>query len=229
MSEEHAALLKRPPHAPSSNAAVEQLFVSILKTLANSLETKDPYTHGHSRRVAAHAVRVARRLGLSRAEAEQVELAGLFHDIGKIGVREAVLHKPGPLTREEYEHVRTHPELGERILRPLRGAFSFAAEGRASDGRRPWQFAPILECVRHHHERFDGRGYPDGCRNGAISVGARMLAVCDAYDAMTSRRPYRPPLPPEEALDEIDRGRGSQFDPLVADTFLHMHREQASR
>jgi HD-GYP domain-containing protein (c-di-GMP phosphodiesterase class II) len=157
--------------------------------------------------VAAHAVRVARRLGLPRGEVARIELAARFHDIGKIGVREAVLHKPGPLTAEEYQHVKSHCELGARILRPVE------------------RFVPIRATVRHHHERHDGRGYPDGRRNGAVPLGARILAVCDAYDAMTSNRPYRPALSSQAAREEVRRCRGTQFDPQVADAFLRAHRD----
>ena len=187
-----------------SNQRLQHLFVSILKTLANTLEAKDEYTHGHSERVAEHAVRVRARLKLAKGDLAHIELAGLLHDIGKIGVREKVLHKPGRLTPQEYEHIKAHCALGERILRPVE------------------QFAPILDCVRHHHERVDGLGYPDGIAAEQISVGAKILAVCDAYDAMTSERPYRPPLPVDKAIEEIQNCRGTQFDPLVADTFLEV-------
>ena len=185
-----------------SNQRIQQLFVSILKTLANTLEAKDEYTHGHSERVAARAVQVAAQLALPEADVAQLELAGLLHDIGKIGVRESVLHKPGRLTADEYEHIKTHCELGERILRPVE------------------QFDAVLDPVRHHHERCDGCGYPDGIAGDEISLGSKILGVCDAYDAMTSERPYRPALPIDRAAAELRSGRGTQFDPLVADTFL---------
>jgi len=185
-----------------SNQHVQQLFVSMLKTLANSLEAKDNYTHGHSERVAAHALLVGERLGLTERDLSRLELAGLLHDIGKIGVREAVLHKPGKLTDEEYEHIKTHCRLGERILLPVE------------------EFAPILDPVVHHHERVDGGGYPDGLVGDELSVGAKMLALCDAYDAMTSERPYRSPHSQEYAIAEVRRCRGTQFDPLVTDAFL---------
>jgi len=185
-----------------SNQQLQQLFVSMLKTLANTLEAKDQYTHGHSERVAAHAVGVAAQLQLPDGDRSRIELAGLLHDIGKIGVSEELLHKPGQLTSEEFEHIKTHCAIGERILRPVD------------------EFAPILDFVRHHHERFDGRGYPDGLDGASLSLGAKILAVCDAYDAMTSQRPYRSPHTPEHACDELRRCRGTQFDPTIADTFL---------
>ncbi len=194
----------RPVASDGADGRDPDAFLSLLKLLANALETRDPYTHGHSRRVAEHAVRVTRHLGLSPRDVARIELAALFHDIGKIGVREAVLHKPGPLTPDEYQHVKSHCELGERILRPVE------------------RFVPLRASVRHHHERHDGRGYPDGRCNGAVPLGARILAVCDAYDAMTSNRPYRGALPARRARNEIRRCRGTQFDPEVADAFLQV-------
>ncbi|MFP4055823.1 MAG: HD domain-containing phosphohydrolase [Candidatus Brocadiia bacterium] len=193
-----------------SNHRLQQLFVAMLKTLANTVEAKAPYTHGHSRRVAEGAVQVGHRLGLARGELSQLELGGLLHDIGKIGVREAVLHKPGRLTPEEYDHVKRHCQIGEHILRPVD------------------QLAAILDYVRHHHEAFDGTGYPDGLAGDALSTGARILAVCDAYDAMTSERPYRRPFSHGQACDELRRCRAAQFDPQVADAFLALYADPAS-
>lgn len=187
-----------------SNQRIQQLFVSMLKTLANTLEAKDQYTRGHSDRVAAHAVAVAARLELPQTDYSRIELAGLLHDIGKIGVRETVLNKPGSLTDDEFEHIKTHAEIGERILLPV------------------GEFGPLLDYVRHHHERVDGRGYPDGLTGGQLSLGAKILAVCDAYDAMTSERPYREPFSHSHACDEIRRCTGAQFDPIIAEAFLEV-------
>ena len=185
-----------------SNQRIQQLFVSMLKTLANTVEAKDTYTRGHSDRVAAHAIAVAARLELPATDLSRIELAGLLHDIGKIGVRETVLDKPGRLTDEEFEHIKQHAEIGERILQPV------------------GEFALLLDAVRHHHERVDGGGYPDGLPGDELSLGAKILAVCDAYDAMTSERPYRSPFTHGHARDEIRRCMGSQFDPIVAEAFL---------
>ena len=192
-----------------SNQRIQQLFVSILRTLANTVEAKDQYTRGHSDRVAAHAVAVAAELRLPAADLSQIELAGLLHDIGKIGVRESVLHKPEGLTDEEYGHIKTHAALGEGILRPIA------------------EIAPILDYVRHHHERVDGCGYPDGLEGDQLSLGAKILCVCDAYDAMTSTRPYRSPHSHDHACEEIRRCAGSQFDPAVADASLDVVAEAA--
>jgi HD-GYP domain-containing protein (c-di-GMP phosphodiesterase class II) len=154
--------------------------------------------------VAQNAVRVAERLQLPDTELSRLELAGLLHDIGKIGVREEVLHKPGSLTDDEYEHIKTHCRLGARILRPIE------------------DFAPILDYVVHHHERADGRGYPDGLRGVELSVGAKILAICDAHDAMTSKRPYRSPFTHEHAREELLRCRGTQFDAVLTDVFVEV-------
>ena len=183
---------------------LEQLFMGSIQALAEALEVKDAYTRGHSVRVGAYSAAMAQQLGLPRDVVRQIELGGQVHDIGKIGVREAVLNKPGKLTDEEYEHIMTHPVVGWRILMPLLG-----------DTPR------ILNVVRSHHERFDGRGGPDGLVGEAIPLEARIAAVADAFDAMTSGRPYRRirRMPMETALGELERFRGSQFDPAMIDAF----------
>jgi putative two-component system response regulator len=180
---------------------LEDLFLASIQSLAEALEVKDPYTRGHSVRVSRYSATIARALGLDAEMVRQIELGGHVHDIGKIGVRESVLNKPGPLTPEEYEHIMTHPVVGWRILSPL------LAETPAA-----------LNIVRSHHERFDGRGVPDRLRGSAIALEARIAAVADSLDAMTSGRPYRPAVPGwSEALDELRRHSGSQFDPEVID------------
>ena len=183
---------------------LEELFLGSLQTLAEALEVKDAYTRGHSVRVGQYCGAIARQLRLPPDVVLDVELGGQVHDIGKIGVREAVLNKPGPLTDDEYRHIMTHPLLGWRILLPLLGD-------------RP----RILNVVRSHHERFDGRGVPDGLAGEAIPLESRIAAVADAFDAMTSGRPYRrvARAPLDGALGELRACRGSQFDPRVVDAF----------
>ena len=183
---------------------LEQLFLGSVQALAEALEVKDAYTRGHSVRVGQYSAAVARELGLPEEVVLDVEIGGQVHDIGKIGVRESVLNKPGALTEDEYRHVMTHPLLGWRILLPLLG-----------DAPR------ILGVVRSHHERYDGRGVPDGLQGAAIPVEARIAAVADAFDAMTSGRPYRRVgrMPMEDALVELRRARGAQFDPAMVDAF----------
>jgi HD-GYP domain-containing protein (c-di-GMP phosphodiesterase class II) len=164
---------------------------------------KDPYTRGHSVRVSHYAVLIAREMGLSGELLRRIELGGHVHDIGKIGVREEVLNKAGKLTNEEYQHIMTHPMVGWKILAPLLGDTPEA-----------------LNIVRSHHERFDGRGIPDRLVGTEIPLEARIVAAADCFDAMTSDRPYRPALSIEDAIAEIVRCGGTQFDPSVVDAVL---------
>jgi putative two-component system response regulator len=173
-----------------------------MPSLLVALEARDEYTNGHSERVARMAVSVARKLGMSRYQVEKIGLAGLLHDIGKIGIRESVLTKQGELSDEEYLHMASHSIIGESILRPV------------IDDEE------ILMMVRHHHERYDGKGYPDGLIARQIPVGARILAVADVYDAMTSDRPYRKAVDPGLVLDEIQRQACIQLDPAIVEAFL---------
>jgi len=177
-------------------------FLSAVTALAYALEAKDEYTSGHSQRVADMSVATAKELGLPPDSIEKIRLAGLIHDIGKIGVKESVLNKPSGLTEEESQNIRYHPEIGAHILNPI-----------VDDEE-------ILMIVRHHHERFDGTGYPDGLKGESIPLGARILAVADTYDAMTSERSYREAMNVETACAEVECGKGTQFDPEVANAFL---------
>ena len=177
---------------------LEELFLASVQSLAEALEVKDPYTRGHSVRVSHYSVAIAREMGLGGELLRRIELGGHVHDIGKIGVREDLLNKPGKLTSEEYQHIMTHPIVGWRILAPLLGDTPEA-----------------LAIVRSHHEWFDGRGIPDGLVGANIPLEARIVAAADSFDAMTSDRPYRPGLSMEDALAEIVRCSGTQFDPEV--------------
>ena len=182
---------------------LEALFLASIQSLADALEVKDPYTHGHSLRVSSYSVAIAKALGLSAEDIRQIEIGGRVHDIGKIGVREAVLNKPGPLTPDEYQHVMTHPSVGWRILAPL-----------LDDVPR------ALHIVRSHHERYDGTGAPDRLAGDQIPLEARIAAVADTFDAMTSVRPYRPGVPLADTLVELRRCRGAQFDPDCVSAFF---------
>jgi putative two-component system response regulator len=178
---------------------LEELFLASVQSLAEALELKDPYTRGHSIRVSYYSTIIARAMGLDGEMLRQIELGGQVHDIGKIGVRESVLNKEGRLTPDEYEHIMTHPVLGWRILAPLLGETPHA-----------------LNIVRSHHERYDGRGVPDGLKGDAIPVEARIVAAADALDAMTSDRPYRPcEMSLEAVVEELVRNSATQFDPEV--------------
>jgi putative nucleotidyltransferase with HDIG domain len=174
--------------------------------LANALEAKDAYTRGHSERVGATSAALARALGLGPAEVDTVAQAGFLHDIGKIGVPEAVLGKPGALTEEDWALMRRHPLIGAQIVAP----FDFLASA-----------API---IRHHHERCDGSGYPDGLRGEAIPLGACIVAVADVYDALTSDRPYRAALGPEQALEHLGGEAARTLDARVVAAFVQAHR-----
>jgi putative nucleotidyltransferase with HDIG domain len=180
---------------------LERAFQETVTSLVVTLEARDKYTEGHSLRVAQYATTTAGTLRLAPAMCELVRTASLLHDLGKVGVRDAILDKAGPLTPEEWQAMRQHPVTGWKILGPL----GFLAEEARS--------------VRHHHERFDGKGYPDGLAGYAIPLPARIIAVADAFDAMTSERPYRPAMLPHQALLELQRGAGSQFDPRMVDAF----------
>ena len=178
---------------------LEELFLASIQSLAEALEVKDPYTRGHSIRVSHYSMVIARELGLEGELLRHIELGGHVHDIGKIGVREDVLNKPGKLTDAEYEHIMTHPVVGWRILAPLLGETPVA-----------------LNIVRSHHERYDGRGVPDRLAGDQIPLEARIAAVADAFDAMTSDRPYRPDgMSIEAAVVELVRCSGAQFDPTI--------------
>ncbi|HEU4995158.1 MAG TPA: HD domain-containing phosphohydrolase [Gemmatimonadaceae bacterium] len=183
---------------------LEELFLAGIQALADSLEVKDPYTRGHSVRVSHYSSVIAKAMNLKPEMIQQIVLGGHVHDIGKIGVREEVLHKPSSLTDDEYRHIMTHPVVGWRILAPLLGD------------------APIaLNVVRSHHERVDGTGVPDGMRGDQIPLEARIAAVADAFDAMTSGRPYRTTERTfEQALKELEVNADTQFDRRVVQATL---------
>ena len=185
---------------------IRAAFLSAITALAYALEAKDIYTSGHSQRVAEISVAIASELGLPPAGIERIRLAALIHDIGKIGVRESVLNKPDRLTDEEFQQIKNHCEMGEHILTPI-------VEDKE-----------ILDVVRHHHERYDGTGYPDGLKAEQIPLGAKILAVADTFDAMTSGRPYREAMTAETAYAEIECCKATQFDPEVGDAFLRARR-----
>jgi putative nucleotidyltransferase with HDIG domain len=181
---------------------IRELFLQGVQTLAHALEAKDAYTSGHSMRVSRYAEQTAVRLGFTGERLEEIRLGAELHDIGKIGTREAVLNKPGPLTEEEFQHITEHTILGERILAPL------ARENPT-----------VLRIVRHHHERMDGRGFPDRLNGGDIPIEARIVCVVDAFDAMTTNRAYRASRTPSEAMVELDRCMGAHFDTDVVRAF----------
>lgn len=181
---------------------LKELFLEGVQTLVQALDAKDPYTRGHSSRVSHYALKIAERMGFTGQALEDVRLGAELHDIGKIGTREAVLRKPGPLTADEFTHITEHTVLGERILAPL---------SRANP--------TVLSIVRSHHERVDGAGFPDHLEGNRIPWAARIVAVADAFDAMTTDRSYRSSLAPATAFEELRSCSGSHFDKDVVEAF----------
>jgi len=179
----------------------KRLFLGAMEALVSALEAKDKYTGGHSRRVTDIALAIGRELGLSGQEMEDLRWASLLHDVGKIAVRQDIQNKLDPLTPEEYEHIMTHPETGARIVQPV-------VNGK------------ISEIIEHHHDHYDGSGLHQVVAGRNIPVGARVLAVADAFDAMTSDRPYRVAMSIAEGIEEIQRCNGTQFDPTIVTAFL---------
>ncbi len=180
---------------------------NLLFSLAQAIEAKDPYTRGHSERVARYSRQLAKGIGLTEREQNMIWRGGLLHDIGKIGVSEAVLHKAGPLTPEEMEHVRSHPSKGYVICKGLKS------------------IAESLPVIKNHHERFDGEGHPDKIEGEKIPLFARIASLADAYDAMTTNRPYRKAMRPEEALEILKKEKEwGQWDPRLLDEFVKIVR-----
>ncbi len=181
-----------------------KLFIHVVLSLAAAIDAKDIYTNGHSARVAKYSREIARRYGYNEQQQNDIYMMGLLHDVGKIGIPDKIINKPGSLTKEEYEIIKKHPLIGARILESIN------------------EMPTLANGARWHHEKFSGGGYPDGLIGGEIPEQARIIAVADAYDAMTSRRSYRAELPQDVVRSEIEKGRGTQFDPKFADIMLAM-------
>ncbi len=188
--------------------SLENLFVNSIKALANAIEARDPYTRGHSERVSEYSVKIAQYMGMDPEEIKKIRYAALLHDIGKINIKEEILNKPGKLTEEEFRIMHQHPTLGAKIMEPVK------------------EFRDILPYMVHHHERYGSGGYPDGVEGEKIPLQARILAVADSFDAMTSDRPYRKALPIEVAIRELKENAGTQFDPKVVEVFLQIYEKE---
>ena len=201
--------LQRDLHAEVERKTkeIEGLSLHVVHTLADAIDAKDAYTKGHSGRVAEYAREIAKRAGYSYERQEEIYMMGLLHDVGKIGVPDAVINKPGKLTDEEFEKIKTHPGRGAQILKNIEEMPNLAIGAR-------W-----------HHEHFDGRGYPDGLSGYDIPEEARIIAVADAYDAMTSNRSYRGVIPQDVVKGEFEKGSGTQFDPQFAAIMLEIIKE----
>ncbi len=187
-----------------NSARLHEDYPATVRILVRSIEAKDEYTRGHSERVADYAERFCEHLGLSQSRAKRIEFAAMLHDLGKMGVRAEVLNKPAGLTDAEYQEMKCHPVAALEIVSKIPNTDD------------------LLPVIRHHHERPDGNGYPDGIRGDDIPFGSRVLAVCDTFDAMTSSRPYRPALSQEEALGELRSAAGSQLDAELSLEFVEM-------
>ena len=195
---------KKTQQLKESSLRVKRLSVQIMMSLASAIDAKDAYTKGHSTRVAQYSCELARRIGKSPREVDDIYYIGLLHDIGKIGISDEIINKPGKLTDEEYVIIKSHPAIGAKILENI-------------------SELPDISIGAHwHHERYDGKGYPNGLKGEQIPEIARIIGVADAYDAMTSRRSYRDVIPQQKVRNEIENGKGTQFDPVIADLMLAM-------
>jgi HD-GYP domain-containing protein (c-di-GMP phosphodiesterase class II) len=181
---------------------MRQVHFDTVRALTSAIDASDPYTRGHSENVTYYSVAIAREMRLSEGRVQAIEYAGFLHDMGKIGIQHDILRKPGSLTEDEWKTMRSHPEIGARIVSDL----DFLRGAR--------------DVVLHHHERYDGKGYPSGLSGEDIPLEARIAKVADAFDAMMSDRPYRSSLGLDRALDELKSGRGTEFDPRVVDVFV---------
>ncbi|HHV78779.1 MAG TPA: HD domain-containing protein [Firmicutes bacterium] len=189
-------------HSFGRYVELRKVFIQTIKALVQTLDAKDPYTRGHSERVAYWASTIARKLNLPEQDIELLEYIGLLHDVGKIGISDAVLKKPGIYTKQEYSEMKAHPVLGAEII----SGITLLGKGAT------W--------VKYHHERHDGTGFPEGLKGDDIPLGARIIAVADAFDAMTSDRPYKNAMSLEQAREELKRCSGSQFDPRIVQVML---------
>jgi putative nucleotidyltransferase with HDIG domain len=192
---------------PDINELLERTHVEMVIAFSEALDAKDQYTAGHSRRVMEYSVGIAKRMNMTENNIEMLRKSALLHDIGKIGIPDVVLQKKSKLTDEEYAVIKSHPEIGATILKSIKS------------------FTGIMPSVLHHHERFDGRGYPHGISGERIPLHARVIAVADSFDAMTSNRPYRKAFPLKTALSELEKNSGIQFDPGIAEAFIRIFKD----
>jgi HD-GYP domain-containing protein (c-di-GMP phosphodiesterase class II) len=191
-----------------SQARLDRAYLEFIETMAQALDARDPYTAGHSSRVCAYSLAIAKAMGLSPGELETLRVGAELHDIGKIGIPDAILQKAGPLTREEFGLIKLHPQIGKKILEKVE------------------KFRTILPIVELHHEDFDGRGYPYGQRSEDTPLLARIVRVADAYDAMSTNRAYRRALDLEQITTQLVSGKGRQFDPEIVDVWLSIANER---
>jgi len=187
---------------------MRSMYIGSIKALAQALDARDAYYKGHSDRVTRYAVSIARKMNLPQGIIENIRYAAMIHDIGKIGIPDTILQKIEPLTKDEWERIREHPDIGEALISPI----DFLEN--------------VTSLIKYHHERWDGKGYPEGLKGDEIPLGARIISIADSFDSMTSTRPYRKALTKKEAMDELIRQRGKQFDPKIVDIFLDVLKEE---
>lgn len=195
---------KKTKEVVEQQERIQRVFLQVVNALAGAIEAKDAYTNGHSSRVAHYSQKIAMQLGLPEDVQSDIYIIGLLHDVGKIGIPDSIINKPGKLTDEEYAVIKTHSALGAGILEKIT------------------EFPKLATGAKWHHERYDGKGYPDGIERETIPMEARIIAVADAYDAMSSKRSYRDVLPQSTVRAEIEKGKGTQFDPVFADAMLRL-------
>jgi putative nucleotidyltransferase with HDIG domain len=189
-----------------ANLTIEnhQQFTDLIRLALKALEEKDPYTEGHSLRVTKYAIKIGKEYGLDKEDLRELELSSLLHDIGKLGIPDSILKKPDRLTKSEYKFMQEHSRKGAEIVAQIKTV------------------SHIKKNILHHHERYNGFGYPDGLKGNKIPIISRIIFIADTFDAMTSKRSYREPFSEKEALEEIERGKGYQFDPKLVDMFLKL-------
>ena len=195
---------KKTQEVTAQHEKLEKISRQIATTLSGAIDAKDTYTNGHSTRVAEYSREISRRAGFSEEVQDEIYMMGLLHDVGKIGIPDAIINKPAKLTDEEYSIIQKHPVTGAKILKNIT------------------EFPKLSTGARWHHERYDGKGYPDGIAGEEIPTEARIIAVADAYDALSSRRSYRDVLPQAKVREEVEKGKGTQFDPVFAEIMLSM-------
>jgi HD-GYP domain-containing protein (c-di-GMP phosphodiesterase class II) len=193
------ALVRRLKKALRQN---QELFLETIRTLAAAIDAKDRYTRGHSERVSSYSMAISKHLGLSQEEVFRVHIAAILHDVGKLGIKDGILNKPGGLSDEEFEVMRKHPAIGAQIMSPIR------------------MLKDIIPGIRNHHETWDGNGYPDGLEGEQIPMVARIIGIADTFDAMTTTRPYQQAMTLEYVLSKMKAMSGSRFDPMVIDAFM---------
>lgn len=210
-NEEMTEIKKINDELSETNAVLENAYLELVETLRLAVEAKDKYTRGHSDRVSAYSVLLGEKLGLSARRLKTLRIGGIFHDVGKIGVPDSILLKEKGLSDDEYAEIKKHTVVGVDILQPVS------------------YFKNILPIIKYHHERYDGTGYPEGLKGEKIPYLARIVAVADSFDAMTSKRSYRNSLTRKKVIKQFEIGKGTQFDPVIADAMLDIINNESEK